>query len=135
MPLFLMLLSLLLSACVTRQDYTSTLQSWHGQAANRLITQWGKPDETLARSNGKSILIYKSTAYQENPPSPPPAIGMNVSPSGTPVMVAPNPNAAWNQPSILLSCTTEVEVNPQGIITQISESGNGCGAHHSNQKF
>ena len=47
------------------------LRSWHGQPANRLISQWGQPSTGFMRRDGKTILIWAPKArdielYHEN---------------------------------------------------------------------
>lgn len=100
---------------------------WQGANINSLMKQWGAPDIHIKRKNGSSILIYHIETYRAGVPlQGSPAVGVNVSASGKPVIVtSPYPNPTINQ-SVSLYCDIEFTANSQGVIISIKMRGSGC---------
>lgn len=120
-------LAILLSACTTTTAnyYTSTAQSWRGEKVSTLIQHWGSPDVQMPGSNGGKILIYKTETYHAtNNTQGSPAIGVNVSPSGKPLITTAN--APINHSTLTLTCTAIFTANAHGIITRTLVQGEGC---------
>lgn len=111
-------------------DYQS-IHSWVGKNESSLTEKWGIPDIKIQKENGGSQLIYKKVNTQTHTMQTSPSIGVNVSPTGNPIIIStPNPNPTWNSQTLSLTCTIEFSVNRSGIITSAQMTGNGCDSRY-----
>lgn len=58
---------LLLTACATRSNYDSMLQSWVGVSSDELVNVWGGPDSIYTRNDGVKLMTYNSTRIAATP--------------------------------------------------------------------
>lgn len=57
---FLPVITLLLSACATVENYEKKLASWVGSSADNLVMNWGPPARSFPLSNGGRVLEYRN---------------------------------------------------------------------------
>jgi hypothetical protein len=113
--------------------YSNTVASWDGASAASLIQAWGPADQVIPGQHGTKYLIYKSTGYSAMDGRASPAIGINMSAKGRPVIVTtPNTNSAINRGTLTLNCITIFEVNAKNTIIHTEYKGNGC---RTSQRF
>lgn len=122
-------LTILLSGCATSTTnyYTQTVAGWRGGNVKSLLKRWGMPDERIISPSGSVLYLYKTESYRTyNGPSSP-AIGVNYSRGGRPVIVnTPNTNTTWDRGALSITCMAAFEVNPRGEIINTQVQGHGC---------
>lgn len=126
--LITLVLALLLTNCsgITRNYYTPTVKSWRGGHVNTLVAEWGTPDYKTTSLEGETIYVYKTQGYTNNNNTrSSPAIGVNTSQQGRPIIVTDNMNS-WGRGQTPVNCIAAFVVNKQGIITDTQIKGNGC---------
>lgn len=121
-------LIILLSGCASlTNSYQSTVKSWQGANANSLVKRWGKPDIKVVGQSGNTYYIYRTKLYKENRSYFTPQVGVNVSPTGHPVIVANSPTTYnMRSSSTALYCSAAFEVTPGGTIVSAETKGTGC---------
>lgn len=114
------------SITIVSADNPQNVLQWRGDSADALVNSWGTADLKVISPTGNTVLIYyiKTTRAYNTQWSP--AIGVNVSPAGRPVVVAPTMNTFQNQQELSLTCTVKFEVNKAGTIVSTQMQGNGC---------
>ena len=120
---------ILLSSCATTTSnyYTQTVQSWRGGNVTTLITRWGRADSTITAGDGNTLLVYKTEGYRTYNTTASPAVGVNYSGSGKPVIVStPNTNSSWSRGTMSLTCSVGFEVDKHGTIVDTQVQGPGC---------
>jgi hypothetical protein len=124
----------LLAGCAASNAhyYQQAVQSWQGSSAQSLVKAWGRPDNRLATPAGNTVLVYQNQGYSAYNSTTSPAVGVNVSPTGRPVIVTSTAASNGAARGASLSCVTLFEVNNKGLITHVTTQGNGC---YSNQSF
>ncbi len=119
-------LIIFLSACAsTANYYTSTLNSWRGSNANALVKTWGTPNTKIVNPNGTMVFVYKTKSYAAGRTQGSPAIGVNVSSAGRPVIVNPTENKALSR-NLTITCLAVFQIDKNGRISSTEVRGKGC---------
>lgn len=132
--LFCLGLAILLSSCTTTTTnyYSSTVEGWQGAQANGLVKTWGRPDIQVKGPQGNTAYIYKTETYSANQGMASPAVGVNFSADGKPIIVSQNNfNPSANR-GLAITCTTVFLANNKGVITDTKVIGRSC---YGNQGF
>ena len=122
-------LTILLAGCAssTSNHYTQSVQTWRGSQISTLISQWGKPDESIIAPNGDRTYLYKSQSTALNYPSFSPAQGVTYSKGGRPILTtSPTTNMSSSRGNTNSFCMAAFEVNAKGVIVSTQLLGNGC---------
>lgn len=127
MRLIMLGFSLLLSACTTAGDYNRSLLDWRGQDVQQVISQLGNPDQVKKQANGNTVYTFITEGYAPQKRPQPPAVGVNFSGSGIPVMVVPNADSLNNVAPVATLCTVTVTTDQHNKIVTANTLGDGCG--------
>ncbi len=124
---------ILLASCATSMQnyYNPTVQSWKNGQASDLVKRWGVPDNKIIAPNKTTVYLYKTESYRAQNTVYSPAVGINFTEQGRPVMITqPTTNNAWSR-GMTLNCATAFVANPKGIIIDIQTYGNSCYVGHT----
>lgn len=132
----LMLVAVLLGGCATSANYQKHMNTWVGADADRLLSKWGQPTNTIQLSNGGKVLEYvkqrqhqtggkttkvPETTYQDGTVSGPNNSRGTYSGSSTKYVEKTTPVVTHTT-----TCITRFTVNAQGKITNASWEGGDC---------
>jgi hypothetical protein len=117
---------LLLSACTTGKDYNRSLSDWRGQDIKQVMPQLGTPDKIKKGLDGSTIYTFNTEGYTTQKQPPRPAVGVNFSGSGTPVMVVPNADSLANTTPIASICIITITADKNNKIISANAIGDGC---------
>jgi len=112
----LVLCSLVLSGCVTKQQHEDALSSWYGSTEKRLIASWGVPS-SFYELDGKRYLTFSDSRQAM----------VGGSPAITTYDINGNAHAYGGSAPFLATayCNRTMVVN-NGFISEWSYEGNNC---------
>jgi hypothetical protein len=115
---------LFLTGCArTNNSNRSNFASWQSKSVDELTSQLGAPNNVTKAANGNIYYIYIVQQKPYIPPSSSPAVGVNVSASGKPVMIVSQQATL----ETMLTCIMKFEINARGLIVSKELTGDGCG--------
>lgn len=140
-------ISILISACATTENFEKILDTWVGTNADNLVSQWGPPTSSYSLSDGGRVLEYSNQrnfqigGYTTSVPQTTYNSGsINVlgtggstygTYSGTTTTYVQQTTPVQN---IAMQCITRFTVNGSGTITKWAWQGNDCRATEPKQQ-
>jgi len=104
--LLVLLASFLLSACATEAGYRKICESWMGAPCDKLVRNWGPPEDIMRLDDGSRLYVYENSAF----------VYMGITGMG---------GTMW--------CETQFECNTEGRIVDWRFKGNNCVAKYKEE--
>ena len=125
-----LVLTALLVACASTQNYDMAVRSWQGANEKQLNHIWGYPNHVRKMPSGHRLLIYRVVNRGRYPVYSAPGY-TSVETSGGTTRVTSVPTTEGGGGSYDYRCTTWFEVNGKKRVVNTSFRGNGCVATDS----